>query len=634
MNIDEDDAGNEKMGELLRFGVQLALEEKDFAKALDRFDEALPRIHPGLLAGIAAGLPRKPISMALLRDIWNRCPQPDNEWRPRPLPKPERNAPCPCGSGEKFKACCAGMPGSPFGPGLTVLSYVLERFPPESYGQLPWKRLDPQELAFAAKLWLDAGEDERAEALLVPMLDDLRRLDPRYEDAFDTLSDLYLEQGEHEKRDALVQRMQSAPDRSIQSAAWQRWASMCADRGEREAAWEAFATAQKADPKSPALAHLEVTMLLAEGEIERAQLRARFWARQFANREDINPDLIDLLEECAEDPTRWLRGMAGGGFDFKDEDLDEDEEEDDDEYDEAIFDDALPRFIAALQPRAPECHYRLNAFGDAAVGLIPDAALAVLERDWQEICPIANEAAEDEIDPWEDPEWLDWLEHHPLVYQSFSILEDLLDLLDLAPLDIGGFDDAIDALYDGVPAHALALLRLVIAEHGAQGKRLEWAWLENRPALRLVAEAARGLTDSEARIDLLEWLVYTLNPNDNQGEREDLLHLCLRAGETERAWKVCETYPDDGLTGMRYGRVLTLFQLGRRAEAEAAWRQAAAAAPHVANLLVQKKRTQPPQSIGETVVVGSIEEAWLYLARAKDLWKSSGAVSWARGLKG
>ncbi|KAB2844611.1 MAG: hypothetical protein F9K47_03035, partial [Burkholderiales bacterium] len=617
MDIDGDDAGASKLADLLRFGVQLALEEKDFARALDRFHEALPQIHPELLAGIATGLPRKPFSMVLLRDIWNRTPQPDNEWRPRPVPKPERNAPCPCGSGEKFKACCAGVPESPFGPGLTVLSYVLERFPQESYAQLPWKRFDPQELAFVAEQWLDEGEDERAEALLVAMLDDLRRLDLRYEDAFDTLNNHYLEQGEQEKRDALVKRMQTVTDRGLQSAAWQRWASMCADRGEREDAWKAFATAQKADPKSPSLAHLEVTMLLAEGETERAQLRARFWARQFAGREDINPELIDLLEECAEDPARWLKGMARGDFDFEDED-DEDDDEYDVEYDEAVYDDALPRFIAALQPRAPECHYRLQVQGDAAGGLIPDAALAAAEGEWHENGPFAAEGAEDEADPWENLAWLDWLERHPLALQSFSIIDDLLEVLDLAPRESEKYEEPIEALYEALPRHAVALLRLVIAKNGAAGKKLEWGWLENRPALRLLAEAAQEATDLAARIDVLEWLVYTLNPNDNQGLRENLLYECLRAGETERAWKACEAYPDDGLTGMRYGRALCLFQLGRRDEAEDAWRQAAAAAPHVAKFLTQKKRPRPPETLGDFVAVGSIEEAWFYLMRTED----------------
>lgn len=633
MNQDEfDETANEQLAALLRMGVALALDEKDFAQALERFDAAVPELYPELAGGIAEGLPRKPFSMALLRDIWGRVPRPDNEWRPRPLPKPERNAPCPCGSGAKFKACCADMPPMPFGPRLSLLSFVLERMPLESYAGLPWKRLDPEELAFTARQWVDDGEFETAQALLEPLLADLSKLDSRHEDAFDELGNLYLETGEDEQRVALVRRMQTAPDSVLRAIAWQRWASMCADRGEREASWEAFATAQKIDPDHPALAHLEVTMLLAEGQIERAQSRAKFWARRLERRQDVNPELIALLDECAKDPRRWLRGIENGDF-GSEEDLPEEDFDDLEDDEDVLLDTAgVERFLALLDMPEPECRYRLEPRGDSAGELIADAALADLEAEWREISPLADEDEDTAGDIWEDLDWVDWLEAHPLALQSFAVLEALLDVIDEIPFGGDEYNEQIDQGYDAIPAHALALLRLVIAKNGAEGKKLEWGWLDNRPALRLVETAAYEVSDPKERIEILEWLVYTLNPEDNQGNRDSLLHTHLREGEPERAWKVCEAFPGDGLTGMRYGRVLTLFQLGRREEAELAWREARKAAPEVAKLLTAKARPKETEYADEFTAEGSEDEAWSYFMRTEELWKTSGARAWVRKL--
>jgi len=59
-------------------------------------------------------------------------------------------------------------------------------------------------------------------------------------------------------------------------------------------------------------------------------------------------------------------------------------------------------------------------------------------------------------------------------------------------------------------------------------------------------------------LPLLEWLVLTLNPNDNQAFRDELVHVYLDRGRPADALAVCERYPEDALSGMMFGRVLAL----------------------------------------------------------------------------
>src|SRR3989304_3871784 len=94
----------------------------------------------------------------------------------------------------------------------------------------------------------------------------------------------------------------------------------------------------------------------------------------------------------------------------------------------------------------------------------------------------------------------------------------------------GELDDQLDALEDALLDRALALLRLNLGENGANGCKLEWGWLENRPALRLLGKLIEVEEGMAEELPLLEWLVLTLNPNDNQGLRERLVHVYAARG--------------------------------------------------------------------------------------------------------
>ncbi len=94
---------------------------------------------------------------------------------------------------------------------------------------------------------------------------------------FDLLLDAYTNLGKPRKKSALLDRALAHGDRSLRSASMQRRVTMLADSGDYPRAWALFAQAQRSEPDSPSLSHLEVTLLLSQGRETEARERARFW---------------------------------------------------------------------------------------------------------------------------------------------------------------------------------------------------------------------------------------------------------------------------------------------------------------------------------------------------------------------
>lgn len=303
--------------ELLRAAVGCALDHAEFKSALHAFRTILPEVAPNLLARMPPDEDaQRALAFAMMRGIWSRVPRPDDGWRARPETKPERNAPCPCGSGRKFKQCCDALSGlPPFGEeGLSLLSYVLERFPAAQYKTLPFNRLSPEELGHVASQWLEQGRHKEAEALLAPLFADPAKLDARHEYAFDMLCDAHFELGHSEKRLQLVERMMHAPDRALKASAMHRRCTMLADKGDYATAWKLFKEAQRVDPDNPSLAHLEVIMLIGEDHIERAQERARFWAVRLKKLGYGGEEIVGLMEQIAQDPSSFAKAVMRGSL--------------------------------------------------------------------------------------------------------------------------------------------------------------------------------------------------------------------------------------------------------------------------------------------------------------------------------
>ncbi len=317
-------------------------------------------------------------------------------------------------------------------------------------------------------------------------------------------------------------------------------------------------------------------LLISQGEVGQAQERARFWAARLKKLGYGDEKLVDLMEEIALDPSAFAEAVRHGGF--------ENAEEADAQ--------SLAQLIRLAEGLPPACHYRLQpgrrcrtAGGRRETRRHRGRMAATCSR--REMMPMAATPIP------ADTAWLDWLAAHPLAWHSFAVLEDLLMSIDYVPFDDEELDDQLDALEDALLDRALALLRLDLRENGADACKLEWGWLQNRPALRLLGRLIEVEGGTAEELPLLEWLVLTLNPNDNQGLRERLVHIYAGGGRAAEALAVCERYPNDMLGAMVYGRVLALHQSGRHDEAAAALTQAQERSPRSRKCSRRKNRACP-----------------------------------------
>ena len=603
-----------ELDRVLQVSAGRALDGIDGHAFVEWFCEIVPLLAPAFVAPFRDDLQaRRSALHALGRLVWNRLPLPDNHFRPRPLARPERNSACPCGSGRKYKHCCARAESvaDPF-DGMSLLQYVLGHYPRTQLRALPVAGLDLDEVAYIGSEWSREGRAAEAEALLERIFDDVDRLDERAVPAFDALADCYTDLGRTGKKLRLIERVAAARNPTLRSAALHRRVTMLADGGKRAEAWRVFEEAQRHEPGNPMLATLEITLLLEEGKHERVRERARFWIGRLGRDRDYDHgELIGHLRKMADDPVRTVLEIET-------------------EHRPALAD--LRRAIASWP--SVECHYRL-APTDAGLWLEPDPQLLGIEDEWRELADVAEPEltalSSGDSDALERAApAIDWLHAHALASQSFDVLDTLAQVMQDADLLAGR-----DAVLEPILERGQRLLRLVLERNDTADRRLPWVIVDNRPALRLIAALfylrREQQRNDEAR-ELARWMVFTLNPNDNHGLREELSRLCLAAGDARGALEVCEAYPDDMLLGVRLDRALALFLLDQHADAGAALSEVVAQSPDALPMLLATTAKRPRGAYGY-VTLGSKEEAWLYRDSHRHLWERAGALEWARRVR-
>lgn len=605
------------------------------------------------------------IATSLTRLIWNATPLPCNRFRPRPLPKPERNAPCPCGSGQKFKRCCATLPPMPELDSEEIWQIAASHLStPQLEQALNQNAIPPSALAeFAARL-LDEGRSGRAVRLLESLFaGSLGRLDGRHEPALDLLCDAYDARGHHRKKRTLLERVIREARLELRSAAWQRLATILMDDGEPAAAWHAFREAQRADPEHPALAALEVTLLMGEGRSSEAGDRARFWRKRLEHSEFTTPEMLAFLDQVAADPGGALLLPAD--------------------------DDLTPRLLACLEradsrplphyaivtesdggdaaPAADALRKRLRAMGidageiervltemqnqleddpDEAFEpgeapqlevIEPPSAVTRLEARWREIYPGAKPFSvqleplgeEDVWDPDTTEEWVAFLEREPAAFDSLDVLDDLACALFIHPaLGLPGMEQRFCA---PLLERAVAILDQALAGH-QRPANLAWVCVENRPVLRLLfryalwlERADRGDASQQRYRQML-----AINPNDNHGIRAIVVNALLRVGQDHDALAICEDYPDDMHVETAFGAVLARYRLGDQEGAHQALELAQSLNPHVIPMLA-KERVRRPKIDPRAIQLGGKDQAWIYRDEMRDVWQGvPGLLEWIK----
>ena len=560
--------------------------------------------------------------------IASAMPLPGHGFAARKLALPGRNEPCICGSLRKFKHCCAvAFEQLPAFEHEGLGAIMLTEMPRAQWAALPATRVPPRMVLDAAALLHEADELRAVCALLEPWAKLAAPWPAARAPLLDLLCDVYLDLGHPRKRERLARAMVERGDVAVQSTGWRRLSMMAADAGDTTASRQAFEYAQRLTPDEPDVALLEVTTLLGAGERERAAERATFHARRLARQPQAaaQADVIEMLERLGRGEFPPLPGIADGDSAFDDEGL-----------------VAAGDIAGVLDPDSPFQQLQLWAEGlpppklrlllDGATpadlgALVPAAVLAAPLARWRKAFRLTppsiawGSIGPDALEVFVNERWSALLQRDPRLADSFEVLDGLVLVLDLVPLKLAA---GLQALLLG---RALDLWTLLLARYPQA--RCEWAYLGNRPALRLLVRRVEidGSPRAEASMPWLQALVEVLNPHDNHGLRERLAAVYLRRGEAAAALDLCERYPDD-LVGMQLLHARALLASQRLADAAAMLKQALQANVHVAALLVARRAPKSPDV--PSYAVGSPEEAKVAVNKQHDLWRDAALQKWLR----
>jgi len=460
--------GDELFG-LFEVSAKFLARSGDPAAFLDWFARAGPALAPEFARGIdprtgPPGLAFRAMGVA----IYNAMPLPDADFKARRIPEPGRNESCLCGSGRKYKHCCLRLRGTLDLSDYNLLRHMLDTLPRKRFAGLPASRVDPLAVCDAARQWHEEGEDERAVALLEPWFAGEGALAGKLEPLFDQLMDCCLALGRDRKRERLVAAALARGDRDLRAAALERRSTMLADRGDFDGAWASFREAQREQPEDPNLATLELTLLVSRGEAERARERSRFWIASLERRRDpALAELIAYMKRVQADPFAAMSEVAKKQF------------------------PGLERLAAlfAAAP-APQAQYAVVDRAEAGVVLEPRDALARTQARWRKAFPQAKPGLtatqHGDAGMWDEPRlWLEFLERNVAAWQSLDVLDDLAMAVEALPV-IGAGATIVDPLLE----RGVALIEANLAAAGAGNGTLQWGWLKNRPALRMLAHLA------------------------------------------------------------------------------------------------------------------------------------------------
>lgn len=569
---------------------------------LDWIARSGPILGRGLFSSDVPDAPNSPNAARLMRvfghAIYAAMPLPQHRFQPRKLPLPGRNDPCLCGSLRKFKQCCAdSLPAMPALAPEMAMPHVLLALGKSAWKTLPAQQVPSHLIEAAAVQFNEQGGMKQTLALLEPWAAHEGRYPDAWAGLLDLLGDTYAELHKPRKRRALAQAMIDRGAPAVQSKGWQRLCLMETDAGRPSQAQQALSNAQRLAPDDPAIALLELSMLLGFGQEEQARERSRFHAQrlQRANTAGRHDDLIAAVREMGERGRGYMADV------------------------EMRRDDRLARldaFFAALP--APRLQIDPKRCSPEQLELVDARALEPALNRWRACMvvetPTLAALGGDGPDVWASfAQWVAVLEEEPALADAFEVLDDVV----LALRQIGSH--AARAVADRLVGRAMQLW--AVLDQRFRDARCEWMDWTNRPALRLLVHhiTADDSPDAAHTVDALRRLVMVRNPHDNHGLRTRLAVVLLRRGEHEEALALCERYPDD-FDAMKLAHVLALWHLGPRGDATSLLAATVHANPVLAKVMRSRKC---PKASGRTFIAfGSVEEAQIAYAEQFELWQA------------
>jgi tetratricopeptide (TPR) repeat protein len=615
----------------------------------------------------------------LSRHIWNATPLPGNNFCPRPLPTPQHRDPCPCGSGLKYEHCCLQIDQGIQIDSQALWPLILWHLPDRmrqnaiSSGQVP-----VEAITLLAQEYLDEGKPRKGLTLIEPLFSDqIGNPDDAHDYALNTLCNLYDEMGYHKKKLALLRYItQTQPRSPLRAGAWQRLATIYMDNGDSDAAWTAFRDAQRDNPDSLDIGILELHLLMASNKMEHAQERAKFWIIRLRKQGylDNEPPLnhllkmandpigaladvgIEITEGAGERLRNWLNTVTNrpiphyyvseefsAKLSLDDDNKHETRVDSEVDTDEDLVSQIIERRNRGRPVSEAALHRRELSSNETPVDATEQSQLLeslseleYLNRQWHEIFPLEKPfSVHNEpfgiVYAWDleiENAWMGFLEAYPQAFDSLDILDDLATALAQHPHY--GSEWVDHALLAPVLRRANEIIERALANQA--NINLAWDLAENRPALRsLVRLSALSyrIGDTQEEYRLMNRLL-RLNPDDNHGYRGPVMNIHLRTGNDEKALALADRYPNDFQAETTYGRVLALFRLNRKSEAEHALCAALDNLPKVASHLM-RERVRKPKLENHGFTYGSNDQAWYYREEMRDVWKATpGLIDWMK----
>ena len=609
------------------------------------------------------------MAVGIGRKLWNAVPLPRNGFKPELLLEPKRNEPCFCGSGRKFKQCCASMPSIGFIRADEVWPIVVTLLSDEQLAQLLGSGNMPLSIRPDVAMRLAAeGHSKKAASLLESLFTKpVRKVRGHHLEALDVLCDCYLQLGYGQKKRLLLDTVIAGqPKDKLRAAAYLRLASVKADERDPTGAWEAFHQALRDDPESSMLGVIEAQLLMAEDRTEEAVDRARFWVRKLKRRgwdEDEMP--IPFLTEFAQDPLAMMADISQSARGEDDEPLmrwiaevaerpvkaylvsaDEPSEQidlkdllrsrfDDIGVDSEQLDSMIEGVASSLEADFDDAAELNQEWSDAPMHeLAPPPTVKSVERAWRDVFPLSKPFSIHDQPVGEDDAWMPsareaWtavLVAHPEAFDSLNILDDLATAMLLH--DSVGESWFDERLIKPVLERAEAIIAASIAGH--DNLSLSWMLPQNRPALRSLSRLITYYEyhgNHRRSLEMAEDLL-TLNPTDNHGYRAIVINDRLSRDDHSGVLALAEQFEDDMMLDVRMARVLALYRLGRLEEAEIEIIDTLDLRPKLASQLAAKRMKQPKiDDVG--VVLGSVQESWLYRQDMRAEWeRTPGALKW------
>lgn len=173
--------------------------------------------------------------------------------------------------------------------------------------------------------------------------------------------------------------------------------------------------------------------------------------------------------------------------------------------------------------------------------------------------------------------------------------------------------------------------RLFGGEYLEKNKGYFWGLHETRPYMRclqIYADCLYDLGRVDKATDILEEII-ELNPNDNQGVRNQLLLWLIELDEPKKFRKYADMYTEDAMTFSLFNHALFSFtQEGPTIKTNNLLQKAMKSNRFVVPKILSKKKIE---FLGESYQAGGESEADYYVYQSKVVWKRlPGAMDWLK----